>query len=370
VSKRQDTITALLDQLERFNAAHPLQKQALELTLRSVRWATRDGWLTLILGPSRVGKSHLLDLIEASLPDLYPSAPAAVRVKAPPETNHHAFSMNVLLTEFLVKLGDPAPEKHVITSSRLPANFPTDNTKTGSAKLLALRNRMQLRHPAAAILDEAGYLAMGSQRQKIANMRDLTYLGEETHVPIILAGTYDGVDLPTITEDVNSRVRLVHLPRYRNNAEDSPGFIAAVGAFDEELRRLGLTDRSLSLLNHAPLLWESAHGRVGLLAILLRNAADLALTAGRCVRVADLREAERHLVANPSQFKAKAIAGETKMREMQRYLPESAAEVINDLAPKHPTPVTAPSLPVGERRTSRDVAFAALPRQGRSARSG
>lgn len=348
----------------RFNAVHPAQVAARADAVQSARWAQRDQKITAVIGPSGAGKSQLRRLVGTDLVDLFGAA-APFELVAPPQVGHHSFPMSAMLSEGLQLLGDPAPEAHVITTSRLPPGLPIGNGPTNTAKLYAFGNRLRSGSQAAVFLDEAGYLSSGTQRTSLANMRDLTWLAEYTGKPIVLFLTYEGIPLLNVADDINRRVRTVHLPRYLDDEAGARGFVQALAAFDGELARLRISGPGFRLTTDARVLWESSFGRIGVLADHVAKAAECALLAKRPLRASDFESTRRLLVADPNSFKQSTFDGERVYLDLDG--PAHPAKTSMQTAPprRRVAAATLARRPrrtrrVGERKPGHDPAFGAF----------
>lgn len=337
---------APLDALDAFNASHPMQRSVLNAVEKSVGWAKRDHKITVVIGPSGVGKDRLIALVT---PRLAETGNAPVVVEAPPEIGSQAFSMGGLLELILSSLGDPAPSRHTLTYG-VPG-LPLQSSKTGAARLVAVRNRLTAVAPAALIINEAGYLASGTERQQSSNIRNLTWLADQSIVPIVLVGTYSLTPLIRRNEDANRRIRPAHYPRYRDTPVQLAGFQEATGAYDDELLRLGLRDDAFSLASIARQLYDGTFGCVGLLSAWVRNAAERATDAKRCVTAADVKGAQSLIVADAKAFKEATTEGEIAALGLGKPLLEMDRATTTK-APK--LKVVGPRPPVGERRLGRD----------------
>lgn len=366
--------TRLLDSLGIGTIQHPHHQRCFARVMRSIRLAHRDGFLTLVLGLSRVGKSRLRSEIVRALAEVYPDQVKPIRVSAAPETGAVGFSPNGFFSSMLIELGDKAPDRHTITTSRVPDGLhPLGHTKTGNAKLFALVQYLRRVRPAAVIVDEAGYLASGSVREREAIMRDLTWLAEITKVPFVLFGTYDGLEVLNVKEDVNARIRFFHLPRYRDTAAGRGAFHQALVAFDEELLRIGLrTPDGFRLQSEPRFIYNATHGRFGLVFTLVDLGCDLAQERGRMLRLADLKEAKAYLMGDALGFGAKSRDQEKLALRIERAAadPGSSPTPSDDAQPE-PTPIASGrgmrTRRVGERTVVRDAAFTAVKVRQRSA---
>lgn len=359
----------LLDSLGVNAIRHPHYDRVLKDVMTSVRWSRRDGCLTVVLGPSRAGKSHLRRETVSQLVTLHPDCAAPIVVTATPEVGAAQFSAKGLFASILIALGDPDPERHA-----LPARIPEGLlrlglTKSGYAIVMAIAQRLSWKPtPSALIVDEAGYIADATERGEKSVMRVLTWLAEFTHAPTVLLGTYEGLSLLDTREDVNLRLRFYHLGRYRDSVtSDKVGFHDGLVAFDAELLRLGLRDESFCLQDHPRFLYEVSHGRFGLVFILVDLGCDLAQTKGRPLALQDLMEARRHLMGNALSFGSKVLADEKKALRIVRTSATGGSARPDQKPAVAATPTTATETEatgpghVGRRKTVRDDAFAALP---------
>lgn len=352
---------SLLDSLGIKCIRHAHYTHAYDEILRSIRWALRDRCLTVVAGPSRAGKSDLMEEIAKVLLDRYPEYAPPIIADPTPETGHNAFSMNGFLAAMLQLLGDPAPYRHDHT--HLPVGFPKGNTKTGAAMLFALAQKLLRLRPIALLLDEASYLAMGSPREQLANMRDLTWLAAHTGVPIVLFGTYEALKLLSVAEDVNARIRKAHLPRYRDTKVGRARFKNALELLHGELVSMGLADTTFTLQSEPRLIYNATSGRFGLVFKLVDLACDIAREQSRPLRLADLRAAYPHLVADPLAFDGAVLKGEREYRLLERGLSAAKPEsepTATPIARKHRS-----SRRVGERKPGHDAALGAWPNRRR-----
>ncbi len=365
--------TRLLDSLGVGTIHHPHHDRAFTDAMRSIRWAFRDGMLTVVLGPSRVGKSRLRREIVCALAERYPARAAAIQVTAAPETGSTGFSPNGLFSSILIALGDRAPDRHTITTTRLPDGlYPLGHTKTGNAKVFAVVQYLRRTEPSAVIVDEAGYLASGTDREREAIMRDLTWIAEISKVPFVLLGTYDGLQLLNVREDVNARIRFFHLSRYLDTVHGRLGFRSGLVEFDEHLIRLEQLDEDGFRLQHEPrFLYDATRGRFGLVFTLVDLACDIAREVDRHLRLGDLKEAQRHLMGDALGFGAKTREQERLAIRIVRaaVTDDHAGAAAETQRTSTTVAMTTRSRPtrVGERTVVRDPAFTAVSLRHRSA---
>jgi hypothetical protein len=359
-------VSPALEQLKDFNAEHPVQQAALGALLNSIEWSQTDKKISLVMGPAGCGKYRLAQLALAELDD--PDRQSAILIVASPEVGSRAFSMRQFILALLEVLGDPAPGRHYAHPSQIEELG--GRGTTGSAVLIALRNRLRRLRPIAVLIDEANYLASGTPRQVESNIRDLTWLADTCGVPIVLLGTYTVLNLARVGGDTNRRLRVIHHPRYGYTADGVREFSRVIGLFVAELRRLKLADTELDLTSRDGLqkLFAGTEGCVGVLRDWICLAAEIACKQKRSIRVDDFDRTLSSLLADPEDFGQKLLEGEAEAARAHHRNPYALAPHMktvtksgsNAKSKGNRTRTNERSTPVGERALGRDAAWGAV----------
>lgn len=232
----------------------------------------RDPLMVLVAGPSRVGKTTGIALMETELS----RRTDAVTVANPNDipfvsvnargSNTGRFDWGQWYKSILRALNDPFLQE--------AARNPTfDRERNYEA---AMVEALRLRHTRVIIVDEAHNLAQARTGSALdSHLRYLKGIEQAAHVSHIFVGTYAMRPFRTVDEQVSLRTRDVHFARYdAKRAEDKEAFASTLWAFQMQLP-LRTTP---PLVEHY---WEYLHERslgcIGLLKTHLNRALELAL---------------------------------------------------------------------------------------------
>ncbi len=123
------------------------------------------------------------------------------------------------------------------------------------------------------------------KRRRPADIKSLAEITETVHV---LIGTYELLDLRTVSAQIVGRSITIHLPRYRDTDEELSQFKAVLSAFQD---LLPFEEETGILLEHWEYCYERSLGCVGILHQMLVRAVHSALWAGeKTLRVKYLRQ--------------------------------------------------------------------------------
>lgn len=243
----------------------------------------RPGSMVLVIGPSRVGKTTLIHLLEERLTHLTLARmqadpgfiPFASITTVGPEGNR--FDWPGYYRAVLRSLRDPFMDA---PRARIP------NREVREAMEAALLHRK----PLAVIVDEAHHLAgaaSGSSLQK--QMNHLKYFENLTGVSHILVGTYEMRPFRHVNAQLACRSIDIHFSRYdATTASDAQVFRSIVWALQRQLPVL----EEPHLVEQWEFLYARSIGCIGLLKLHLNRALTLALEEGaRTVTLTHLRKA-------------------------------------------------------------------------------
>ena len=245
---------ARLDYFERrCIITHRLLEEAKAATLRAICPPGEDlttrrlGSMVTVLGPSSVGKTTMIRLLEQQLLKMYRSQmesdstfiPFASILAPQPGTTFFDWKFYGAV---LRALNDPFIGGK--TARLLPRNL-------DEAMVTALKERKSI----ALIIDEAhhfAHVATGSRLQ--SKMNELKNLVNETGVSVILVGTYDMRPFRRINAQLACRSVDVHFPRYdATKEEDAKQFQSFLQALQRQLP----VKKEPDLLAH----WEFMYAR-------------------------------------------------------------------------------------------------------------
>ncbi|HAT44173.1 MAG TPA: hypothetical protein DEV72_00970 [Ktedonobacter sp.] len=268
--------------------SHPRLQEALETILQSIcppgegTSVRRPGTMVLVIGPSRVGKTTLIRLLEeqllargralmASDPNFIPFASI---LAAGPGTNR--FEWAEYYRAVLRALHDPFVDGKI-------ARIRTKELRE------AMETALLERKPLVIIVDEAHHLAeaaMGSRLQ--SQLNHLKHFENATGVSHILVGTYEMRPFRKVNAQLACRSVDVHFPRYDATIEqDAQVFQSVVWALQRHLP----VEKEPPLIDHWEFLYARSIGCIGLLKMHLNRALNLALAEkAKTVTLAHLRK--------------------------------------------------------------------------------
>jgi hypothetical protein len=298
---------------QRCTIAHARLQEACAAVLQAIcspgEEATlpRPGVVVLVIGPSRVGKTTLVRVLERQL-----LAQAQPRLRSDPGhipvvrftavgPGSGRYDWTDYYTAVLRQLGDPFVE-------RMPASVRTRDLREAAAEALLQRQ------PAAVLIDEAHHLAKAANGRRLQDHLDhLKYLENRTGISHVLVGTYEMRPFRTVSAQLACRSVDVHFPRYdATKTEDRTIFRSVVWALQ---RQLPVADEPPLVEKHWEFLYARSIGCIGLLKIHLNRALALALAEdARTVTLAHLQAtapAEDRLTLALNA----ALAGEDDLRE-------------------------------------------------------
>ncbi len=255
--------------------SHPRLLEALETTLQAIcppgegASTRRPGTMVLVIGPSRVGKTTLIHLLEERLRAVSkgqmlsdPSfIPFASVLAAGGGTNR--FEWAEYYRAVLRALHDPFVDGKV-------ARIRTRELRE------AMETALCERKPLAIIVDEAHHLAEAARGSRLqSQLNHLKHFENATGVSHILVGTYEMRPFRRVNAQLACRSVDVHFPRYDAAIEqDAQVFQSVVWALQRQLP----VEQEPSLVEHWEFLYARSIGCVGLLKMHLNRALNRALT--------------------------------------------------------------------------------------------
>ncbi len=268
--------------------SHPHLQEALETTLQAIcspgegASTRRPGTMVLIIGPSRVGKTTLIRLLEERLTSMHKAymlsdpgfIPFASVLAAGPGTNR--FEWAEYYREVLRALHDPFVDGKV-------ARIRTRELRE------AMETALTLRKPLAVIVDEAHHLAEATRGSRLqSQLNHLKHFENATGVSHILVGTYEMRPFRRVNAQLACRSVDVHFSRYdAANEEDAQVFRSVLWALQRQLP----VPAEPHLVEQWEFLYARSIGCVGLVKLHLNRALNVALTEGaRTVTLAHLRK--------------------------------------------------------------------------------
>jgi len=268
---------------------HPRLLTALDATVQAIcppgdgASMRRPGTMVLVIGPSRVGKTTLIHLLEKRLlarcnEQMHRDAgfiPFASITAAGPEASR--FDWPTYYRAVLRGLQDPFVDGK-------PARIPTRELRE------AMEAALLHRQPLAIIVDEAHHLAKATSGRRLQDQLDhLKYFENLTGISHILVGTYEMRPFRTVNAQLACRSIDVHFPRYdAANEEDAQLFQSVLWALQ---RQLPVEVEPLLAEQSWEYLYMRSIGCIGLLKLHLNRALGLALSEGaKTITLAHLQQ--------------------------------------------------------------------------------
>lgn len=242
----------------------------------------RSGTMVLIIGPSRVGKTTLIRLLEERL-----------LVQARNQMEHE---LSFIPFASITAAGPNASRFDWRTYYRAVLRGLQDpfvDGKIARIRERELREAMETalceRKPIAIIVDEAHHLAKTSSGRHLQDQLDhLKYFENLTGVSHLLVGTYELRPFRKINAQLACRSVDIHFPRYdAAKEEEAQVFRSVVWALQRQLP----VEQEPELVDHWEFLYARSIGCIGLVKMHLNRALNLALTEKKkTVTLAHLRK--------------------------------------------------------------------------------
>ena len=266
---------------------HPHLRDALDQLVQTIcppgegASRRRPGTMVLVIGPSRVGKTTLIRLLEERLLTQAKSQmerdasfiPFASITAAGP--NASRFDWRTYYRAILRGLQDPFVDGKI---ARIRERELRE----------AMETALLQRRPIAVIVDEAHHLAKTSSGRHLQDQLDhLKYFENLTGVSHLLVGTYELRPFRKINAQLACRSVDIHFPRYdAAKEEQAQAFRSVLWALQRQLP----VEQEPPLVDQWEFLYARSIGCIGLVKMHLNRALNLALTEKKkTVTLAHLR---------------------------------------------------------------------------------
>jgi GTPase SAR1 family protein len=310
----------------------------LELAYNQVLRAIREpagASIILVMGPSGVGKTTLLRLVEKnileeSLPqmELDPGWIPIVCVEAV-APGKDTFRWKDFYKRTLIAIDEPLIQEKISYSEDgirrdSEGKLIVKSRATEDSLRLAMEQALSHRRPYTLAVDEFQDIGkMASQKVLEAHMDSIKSAVNTTKIPWTGFGTYQLLDFLELSPQLSRRTRIIHLPRYRlEEDEDIEVFKLALKHL---LYRMPLPETPRLVNKYWEYCYERSIGCIGTLKDWLVQALDLALEEGATTLSLNHLEKTAKLTSECIQMAKDAIEGEdmlTDSKESQRQLRE------------------------------------------------
>jgi hypothetical protein len=276
-----------------YTVGHPVLKNAYEKAMRILR-KPGGKQIVLVVGPGRSGKTFLNEWLAEDLKSDWaphqasdPGRIPVVSIEVPARDTLRP-SWTLMYELILRALEEPLIDKKIVYGSL--TLYPTsdgtiklDDRITGGKFGIAVKSALEYRRP-VVLFDEFHHIlnwpGLSFQDQmdcvKSLSNQDKTKFSNQVKTKLGLFATYEILDPLDLSDQVICRTKIIHLHRYGDSEEDYANFEGVTYSF--QINRP--FDDEPDLLRHLDYLNERTNGRVGLLAIWLQEAFDMALEEG------------------------------------------------------------------------------------------
>lgn len=330
---------------------HPLQKAVHEATMDSLDIAGREARITVVSGPTGVGKTNLVRRIQWEFLQAFkaqPQKPDAMPflsvTAAPPQ--HSEFSFPAFFHALLTAADDP----FAANPYKLRRWYPT----TAQLQAAAL-NVLRYRRPMTFCVDEAQHMTYARRDRTLEQYLDIIkWLATESMVPILMVGTSELLRFGLLSGQLGRRTEIISFNPYRyDEGPELQQFTAAVRYLNKKLP----LPLSFEIDEHRDDFYEGSVGAIGILKPWFDNALSRAISAHRRSIVWEDFARTRMKTGN-----LETIAQEiSDSLDQQRLLDGDRDNLRKKLGMKKPAPMRAPSaLKPGQRALTRRPVGAGL----------
>jgi energy-coupling factor transporter ATP-binding protein EcfA2 len=304
---------------------HPSLNLALRDIFKLVRNARTESVIVL-LGPSGVGKSTIIETLERELLAQYaeqlqsdPGFLPFISIKAAAPLDGH-FNWKDLFIRMLHMAGEVLIRRKVVSHFEVELDgdtFPSAKGLVREELRRSLESLVRHRNVKLLILDEASaILRVRSGISHLLQFEILKSLAIELKIPIILVGAYDLLGVLEGSGQLVRRSEVIHLQRYAfgrstDKASDEDIFGSVLKSFLEAMP----ISKEPHLLDHTDFFLARSIGCVGILKSWLERALVEALATPGEVLTRDILEATALSRKKLALLLKEAMAGELRLED-------------------------------------------------------
>jgi hypothetical protein len=269
-----------ISKIKKLHLSHRNWSEALSYS-HAMLIASSPGEVVCITGPSRAGKSRLIESLEELLicgddfinSDYMP----VVKILATNCSVGGTFSSKAFTLRALEAVKHPFYSDNNLDSKDWGATFYKQLGRTPETVLRpALEAAIINRKTKYIFIDEAQHVlySRGGKKDAAAILESWKCLAQSTGVVLVLVGAYPLLDALALCPHMIGRKHQIHISRYRSIPEDLKVFLSLLSSYS---KFVNLEPNVDSLTVYANYLYEGSLGCIGLLEAWIREALAYAM---------------------------------------------------------------------------------------------
>lgn len=265
----------------------------------------QPGEVVCITGPSRIGKTRLVQALASSLCGEFEcdstGLQPVVTVEAVNTGPNGSFSTKAFMQRLLEAVSHPFLS-HLDGYANERAAFEKLNRTTEATLRIALERALIARQTQYLFIDESQHMRYAGVNilAPYAVMDSYKCLAQVCKLRLIIVGAYPVLEIIRNSPHLIGRKHQIHMPRYYEKQEDLQEYASIIKSYEQ---KLNLANSLPTLLECFDLIYHGTFGCIGLLRAWLSRAAAIA-QARECgisreiLRSTMLSESDRNAVAS------------------------------------------------------------------------